>query len=156
MSDRLGVMHDGSLLQVGTPEDIYEHPRSRFVADFIGEINLLDGTVGSDGTVVLKGGYVLPLDHQIGAGAAVNVALRPEQLHLVLADDSDLIPPNASRLVGTVGRRVYFGESYYYEVTSEAGALDVRQENRPGLTLFEPGQRVAVHWDPSAAAMLEE
>ncbi len=156
MSDRLGVMHDGSLLQIGTPKDIYEHPRSRFVADFIGEINLLDGRVGSDGSVVLNGGYVVPLDHTIAVGASVNVALRPEQLHLVTANDVDLIPPNASRLDGTVGRRVYFGESYYYEVSSEAGALDVRQENRPGLTLFDPGQRVTVHWDPSAAAILEE
>ena len=140
MSDRLGVMNDGSLLQVGTPEDIYEHPRSRFVADFIGEINLVEGSV-VDGVAVL------------GGDGGLTVALRPEQLHV--STDPAEVPAGASRVEGTIGRRVYFGESYYYEVETAAGPLDVRQENRPGLALLEPGERVVVHWDPSAAAVLE-
>ncbi len=152
MSDRLGVMNEGSLLQVGTPTDIYEHPQSRFVADFIGEINLLDGVV-SNGAVTLGGGYVLPLDHAVAAGTPVNVALRPEQLRISRSDDQ--VPDGASRVEGTIGRRVYFGESYYYEVSTPAGLLDVRQENRPGLALLEPGERVVVYWDPSSAAVLE-
>lgn len=153
MSDRLGVMNEGKLLQVGSPSDIYEHPRSRFVADFIGEINLVSGKV-TGGGVELGGGYLIPLDHSIAEGTNVDVALRPESLHVSRSADS--VPVTASYIDGTIGRRVYFGDSYYYEVETHAGPLDVRQENRAGLDLVEPGERVTVYWDPSAAAVLEE
>ena len=153
MSDRVGVMNEGKLLQIGTPTDIYEHPQSRFVADFIGEINLVHGTVTNAG-VELGGGYVIPLEHSIAVGTAVDVALRPESLHVSRTPDG--VPSAASRVDGTVERRVYFGDSYYYEIDTPAGPLDVRQENRHGLDLLEAGERVVVHWDPSAAAVLQE
>ena len=88
MADRIGVMHDGQLLQIGAPEEIYEQPADRFVADFIGETNFLEGrleeTKGERGSVrTRKGGLVLqgmlPAE-RIATGADVTLTIRPEKL----------------------------------------------------------------------------
>ena len=82
MSDRIAVMHDGKLLQVGTPEEIYERPTSRFVADFIGQTNLLEGTVEDAATVCLANGARVAASSDHGVGAKVALSLRPERAQL--------------------------------------------------------------------------
>jgi spermidine/putrescine transport system ATP-binding protein len=88
LSDRIAVMQGGRILQMGTPREIYERPAHRFVADFIGEINLLDGQVSGPGKVRLDCGAEVsaPADH--APGARVTVAIRPERA--MLAQDGDL------------------------------------------------------------------
>lgn len=152
MSDRIGVMSAGKLLQVDAPQAIYENPTSRFVADFIGEINLLQGRVGRDRAVTLTGGQAIDLHTEADAGTTVSVALRPERLGIAAGDEP--VPDGANRIEGTVRRRVYFGDSYYYEVDTQAGVIHVKQENRPGIALVEPGTVVTVYWNPRAAAVL--
>ena len=68
MADRIAVMHDGNLLQVGTAEEIYAHPANRFVADFIGQTNLIDATVADDQMVVLANGSKVPRPKPLCAG----------------------------------------------------------------------------------------
>ncbi|HJM27238.1 MAG TPA: ABC transporter ATP-binding protein, partial [Acidimicrobiales bacterium] len=80
MSDRIGVMHDGRLLQVDTPETIYEHPTTRFVADFIGQTNFLEATVTAADEVVLANGDRLRLSTEHSGGTPVAVTVRPERL----------------------------------------------------------------------------
>ncbi len=88
MSDRIAVMSQGHILQVGTPTEIYERPTARFVADFIGESNFLEGTLagvsGEVGTVRLPGGAQVQGRAQPGlaAGAAVALSIRPEKIQI--------------------------------------------------------------------------
>jgi spermidine/putrescine transport system ATP-binding protein len=149
MSDRIGVMDYGRLLQVGEPASIYDHPTSRFVAGFIGDINLVDATVIGAKEVRLGNGHGLPVATQRSAGSFVTLALRPERLELY--DPDEAIPDSHFRLAGKVTRKLYYGDAFYYDV--EVGLdhpLEVKEENRPGVGTYELGDDAVVVWDPSA------
>ncbi len=154
MSDRIGVMNEGRLLQVGTPEEIYESPVNRFVADFIGETNFIEGEVVSEGQVRIDGGFVVRARTHSGPGSKVTLTLRPEKIHLLPRGAS--VPPDRTALEGRVERRVYFGDSHYYEVAVGPHRLEVRIENRPGLARFSPGDEVLAEFHPEAAEALTE
>ena len=154
MSDRIAVMNGGEVLQVGTSEQIYEAPTSRFVADFIGDINLLPVTLKGTATGQLAGEVDVPVSSVGAADGAHWLALRPESLHLVDADSD--VPDGMVRVAGTVLHRVYYGDSYFYDVETAAGRLDVRQENRPGLATHDPGTVLTVWWNPAAANLVTE
>ncbi len=154
MSDRIGVMNEGVLLQVGQPEDIYEHPASRFVADFIGEINLLPATVVDHDAVRLQGGVVIRAATGAGAGEAVTVAIRPERLELYDLDEA--IPDGLNTIEGVVVRRIYHGDVFYYDVDTTAGVIEAKEENRPGVELYEAGDRTVVAWSPQAVTVVQE
>ena len=82
MSDRIAVMAAGKILQVGAPRDIYERPAERFVADFIGDINLMDGKAEPNGTIRLDCGVSLSSADKVQSGGKVTVAIRPERASL--------------------------------------------------------------------------
>ena len=109
MSDRIAVMENGHILQVGTPKEIYNRPAKRFVADFIGDINIIDATLSAvdkgKGKITLPGGATVAADlsgSTVKEGP-VSVAVRPEYITLTKADAKD------ARMVGTVENVVYFG-----------------------------------------------
>ncbi len=154
MSDRIGVMNEGRLLQVGEPEAIYEHPTSRFVADFIGDINLVAAVCVGAGRVRIGDGVEVSVPGVGSAGEAVTVALRPERLYLTVPEGD--VPAGANRVRGRVQRRVYHGDGFAYEVTVAGASLQVRHENTPGHTRFDAGSEVDVYWDPSAANLVED
>lgn len=91
MADRIAVMNAGRIEQLASPTALYDHPNTRFVADFIGSTNIFDGVVATDGAgVVLPSGIVAPA--AIGerpAGELVSASLRPERLSLAKPDKSD-------------------------------------------------------------------
>ncbi len=152
MSDRIGVMSEGRLLQVGASAEIYERPRSRFVADFIGDINLIPARVLGSGEVELAGALKVAAASVEGDSVGHSLALRPEQLHLVAKEDET--PTGSNTMTGTVVHRVYYGDSYAYDVDTPAGPISVRQENRPGLALHDPGEHVIVWWSPAASSLV--
>jgi putative spermidine/putrescine transport system ATP-binding protein len=120
MSDRIAVMANGRVQQVGTPADLYENPASRFVADFVGDNNFLDGVVVShDGrisVVQLSGiGTVSCRRSAAPVGGCVTLALRPE--HLSIGDTA----PGWNRVSGTVQDRVYTGSSTKYWIDAAEG-----------------------------------
>ncbi|HEY5650376.1 MAG TPA: ABC transporter ATP-binding protein [Acidimicrobiia bacterium] len=154
MSDRIGVMSDGKLLQVGGPQDIYEHPRSRFVADFIGEINLMPAVAADRGSVKLLDGQVLMAAHGAEPGQAVTVAIRPERFTLFRPGDE--IPSDRSSIAGKVVRRIYHGDVFLYDVETAEGLLEVKEENRPTVKVFDVDAPVTVTWSPSAATVIED
>lgn len=154
MSDRIGVMNDGQLLQVDDPQQLYEHPKSRFVANFIGEINLLDGTVADPTTVALTGGTKVRAAVDRPAGHAVTIAIRPERLGLDAAAHAPAAGLNS--IEGTVARRIYHGDVYFYTVDTAAGKVDVKEENRPSVIRHDEGDRVHVSWDPTATSVIED
>jgi spermidine/putrescine transport system ATP-binding protein len=149
MSDRIGVMNEGNLLQVDSPAGLYEHPRSRFVANFIGEINLLDGVVADSSSVDVSGTLI-----QAASGAFVGehvaLGIRPERLSIA----ADAVAEGRGRIEGTVTARIYHGDLHFYSVETVAGTLRVKEENRPGLPLHDEGARVTVHWNPASVSVL--
>jgi len=153
MSDRIGVMHEGRLLQVGTPQEIYERPTSRFVAGFIGEINLLFATVVDHASVRLAGGRLVAAATGVAAGSEVTVALRPERLELYGL--GEVVPATLNAVRGRVTRRVYFGDVFFYDVDTTDGVIEVKEENRPGVDLHEIGEEAVVAWDPVATTVVE-
>ena len=147
MSDRIAVMHAGKVEQLGTPEELYERPTSRFVADFIGSTNLLRGTLEADGWVRLDSGdraHVAPGERQIGA--TVELSVRPEAISLV--------PPSAEGAIkGAVEQAAYLGTTISYQIRTPGGlALSVLTP-KTGIRL-PVGSDVAVTWSPSEALVL--
>ena len=131
MSDRVAVMRDGLILQVGDPSEIYDRPAKRFVADFIGDINILRGSVvssqGDKARVKLETGYEGEAGLPAGAddlGNRVSVAIRPEQLSF--ADNAI-----AADLSGSIQHISYFGSGFDYEVLMPSGeSVTLQVQNR--------------------------
>ncbi len=104
MSDTIVVMDKGSIQQIGTPEDIYNEPKNAFVADFIGESNIIDGIMPEDKVVQMYGRRFPCLDSGFAPGEAVDVVIRPE--------DIDIVPVEQGQLTGTVTSVTFKGMQY--------------------------------------------
>lgn len=165
MSDRIAVMHDGRVLQVGSPTEIYERPSCRFVADFIGETNFIDGEVAGqeNGQVVVRIRPDLtirvPKGEEITANSeVVTVAIRPEKIRLLeqpLSSSENCLP-------GIIHEVVYIGTDTHFQVSlTEDLTIRVRQQNRVPATdrqiyFGERGDKVYVAWSPESALLLVE
>ena len=154
MSDRIGIMSEGRLLQVASSEEIYERPATRFVADFIGETNFISGVIAAAGEVNVGDGVSVRARTHSPVGTEVTLTLRPEKidLHPAAVD----APAHFNRLAGRVVRRLYYGDSLYYEVDLGPAVIDARSENRPGVPRFEAGDDVVVAFHPESAEALTE
>ena len=104
MSDTIVVMDKGSIQQIGTPEDIYNEPKNAFVADFIGESNIIDGIMPEDNVVQMYGRRFPCLDGGFAPNEAVDVVIRPE--------DIDIVPVEQGQLIGTVTNVTFKGMQY--------------------------------------------
>lgn len=135
MSDTIVVMNEGKIQQMGSPEDIYNEPKNAFVADFIGESNLLDGVMIKDNLVTMLGAELPCVDGGFKSNEAVDVVIRPE--------DVDLVAPSESQIVGTVTYTLFKG--VHYEMTVEAnGYLWTVHSTK----LFTVGSQVGIHVVP--------
>jgi len=159
MASRVAVMSEGRLLQVGAPAEIYETPASRFVADFIGNVNLMEGTLDVDEADHCVIGCA-DVRHYVGHGISghpgmrVTVALRPEKIHL------SRTPPNFrdfNAVQGTVAELSYFGSYTVYHLRLPSGAtLKVSQANthRHRDDPLTWGDAAWAHWSRSAHVVL--
>lgn len=160
MASRMAVMSAGGIVQEGSPAEIYEAPNSRFIADFIGAVNLIEGRV-----VATAGGALtiecpelaaaLTASHSavLARGTAVVLAVRPEKITLAGAPPADL----ANRVPGTVREVAYRGEASTYHVVLAGGrTLRVTLSNRrPGAQPgFGAGTRVWLGWEAGAGVVL--
>lgn len=118
MSDRVAVMRAGEILQLGTPEDIYNEPQSAFVADFIGDSNILAGTMVRDRLVRFLGCAFPCVDSGFGEEAEVDVVVRPEDLKLRPIDDPVQGVPQ-----GVVESLLFKGVHYEMKVRSGDNVL---------------------------------
>jgi spermidine/putrescine transport system ATP-binding protein len=155
MADTIAVMNHGRIEQAGSAEELYERPRTAFVANFLGVSNLVDGKVLERGvemaTVATGDGTVqIPCARMAeGAGDAVRIGVRPEKIDLVPAADG--VPPGRNALHGTVAVASFLGVSIQYLVTAPGGEeLTVISPNRDGQQArsLGPGQDVLLTWDP--------
>ena len=104
MSDTVVVMDGGKIQQIGTPEDIYNEPKNAFVADFIGESNIIDGIMRADGVVEIFNRKFQCLDNGFAKDEPVDVVIRPE--------DIDIVPEREGQLRGTVTNVTFKGVHY--------------------------------------------
>ena len=153
LSDRIGVMRMGNLEQVGPSEEMYRSPKTRFVAEFLGDANLLEGvaaTDGTDATVTMPGGSAIRVetlpDSLLGKRCAV--VLRAESVDL--AELGSALPETNNGFEGTIALRVFEGPAVYYEV--DVAALGARLKVSRSVTgrrvPLEVGENVAVRWNP--------
>jgi spermidine/putrescine transport system ATP-binding protein len=156
MSDRIAVMNEGKVEQLGPPRDIYEHPATRFVAGFIGTSNILSGDVKSisgDSAVIISGDgqhVEVPLRDGLSAAAGdkLELTVRPEKINLRL--DADAAGRAGCRLRGTVTEVVYLGTSTNYNVVTSTGdevTVFVQNSNDAG-DVADRGQEVWLTWEP--------
>jgi spermidine/putrescine transport system ATP-binding protein len=158
LSDRIGIMSDGELLQVGAPQDIYERPATRFVADFVGNLNEVEATIESvsDGraTCRLGDGQVLAADvgEDLGPGSRIRVAVRPERIRLHRRPGPADVE---SRVNGVVETVVYLGPNTQYVVATDTlGTVVVSELSDPGREPIAAGDEVALAWPADASIVL--
>jgi putative spermidine/putrescine transport system ATP-binding protein len=135
MSDRIAVMQAGRIAQLGAPRDIYDRPASRFVADFIGDTNILDGQPRASG-LVLPGGWVSPAA-TLPAGVRA-VALRPEQVRLTA--------PGAGLVDAVVEEVNFLGDSLLLKLGLPQGLALLARVPRDAAAGIAPGSRTGVAW----------
>ncbi len=162
LASRIAVMDRGQVVQVGTPAEIYEFPRSRFVADFVGSTNLFEGTVSgcTDGLVSVR---CVEIDTELlvddsgsySVGQRVWVALRPEKVRLAKQ------PVNGARinqLRGTVWELGYLGNRSTYQIKTTSGKLVTvfaQNERRTSEAAIDWSDEVFVSWSADAAVVLQ-
>jgi spermidine/putrescine transport system ATP-binding protein len=150
MADSIAVMNAGHIEQLGTPEELYDLPRTAFVAEFLGVSNLLQGSVAGIDTVRLEGGgeiRVLP-EALEGRSGPVAVGVRPEKIRL----GSDAV----NRIDGRVVESAYVGVATQYVVETAHGRIQVYVQNvEPGARSVAPGDGVTLSFSPDVVFVVE-
>jgi len=135
IADRIVVMRQGLIEQIGSPREIYEQPATRFVADFIGRVNLLPGRV-SDGTLQLLGKQFPVAERDLPQGEIV-CAIRPEQINLARM--------NGTRPTAIIQDVTYLGATVHYRVEIQE-TTELNVEVPSPQAVYEPGERVGLNW----------
>ena len=135
MSDKVVVMSDGMIQQTGTPEEIYNEPENAFVADFIGESNIISATMVKDRLVKILGVPFPCVDVGFGQNTHVDVVIRPE--------DIDLLKPGQGSMGGVVTHLIFKGVHYEMEVMANNYEWLVHSTD-----MFPVGTEVSIHVDP--------
>ncbi|MGS0754954.1 ABC transporter ATP-binding protein [Roseateles sp. GG27B] len=160
MASRIAVMSEGRILQIGAPADIYETPATRFVADFIGNVNMMEGTLSVDEPdhVIIE---CADCTHYVGhgitgtEGMAVGVALRPEKIRL----SGDKPAGEFNRVLGKVRELSYFGAFTVYHLQLPSGQVIKVSESNMERHRSEPltwDQEVWASWTPTAQVVLTQ
>jgi putrescine transport system ATP-binding protein len=160
MANRIGVMHAGKLVQVGTPAEIYEDPKSRWVAEFIGEVNLFDGPIsghqGGLASVDTKAGrLVVARKDGFDDGQAVSIAVRPEKVEILREPKSDAL----NMLHGHVVDIAYLGDLSVYKLRDQHGLIvkaSVANRDRRASSLLHRGDEAWITFAPDAAVLLKD
>lgn len=155
MSDRLAVMNRGAIEQIGTPREIYEHPSSRFVTDFIGESNILEGKVVSldrDEVELAFAGQRIraPRNRDHAIGDSVSFVVRPENVRLGETPNG----PTTNHIRGAVRNETYQGALIRYEIDVEGQTIVAELQNTPGNPAFAVAQPLTVTWPVESTAVL--
>ncbi|HJZ21745.1 MAG TPA: ABC transporter ATP-binding protein, partial [Bradyrhizobium sp.] len=147
LADRICLMKQGRIEQLGTPEDIYDRPRSAFVADFIGISNVMHGVVEPDQMIRTDDGALpLPDSCAVRTGQPCALVVRPEKMFLCAADEAFVS--------GAIEESIYAGSETKLLVRLASGAL-ITVRRQAGLPIGAIGERVFVRWDRRQARLLE-
>lgn len=170
MATRCAVMNQGIVQQVASPADLYEHPANRFVAGFIGSVNLFEGQVvgsGPDHDVIASDMIDAPISvahaASVAPGERLWVAIRPERIEMTRRSEDDPplmvanMPAGHNVVAGVICQKAYLGSETVYEVRQESGInIRVLRSNavRSGDQDFAPGQPVWLTWHPTSPVIL--
>jgi putative spermidine/putrescine transport system ATP-binding protein/spermidine/putrescine transport system ATP-binding protein len=152
MSDRIGILRDGRLVQEGPPEDIYDRPKSEFAATFLGDANILRGEATgngirlSDGTSIMAASITKPV-----AGNTASCAVRPERIRIAALPARTGEAGNS--LTGRVSKRIFAGNSSTYFVDRDGQTIKVLVQNAGQEQLGE-GQDVVLNWSPESTVLI--
>jgi spermidine/putrescine transport system ATP-binding protein len=163
MADTIAVMNHGRIEQMGAPADLYENPMTTFVANFLGQSNLITGTVtkriDDQVLVEIRGRRImLPQSRVHADGSAVHVGVRPEKIQISLAGDpaDDSRTSLRNELSGVVTDSSFTGVSTQYQVRLPWGQeVMVFEQNMRRDTRIVPGQSVQLHWEPAHTFALD-
>ncbi len=166
MADTVAVMNQGIIEQMGAPLELYESPRTAFVANFLGQSNLFPALVvernGDD--IVLEdpdGTFQMPMSRVADVvdtqrGARVLVGVRPEKIHIERFDDAAAAPKDGNFVDGHVTAESFLGVSTQYEVMTPAGeTISVFSQNLSGKGIIPVGEKVRLTWAPSHGFVLD-
>jgi spermidine/putrescine transport system ATP-binding protein len=153
LSDSVAILDRGRIVQSGAPTEIYERPKTRFAAAFLGDANFLEGTATADGVDVAGRLVRLPGPPPAG-GARVTLAVRPEKIALLPAGAG--VPAGDNALPGRVETVIYAGAASTYLLAGPAGEpVKVFAQNREP-TLRAAGEAVTLAWSPAHTILLED
>ena len=162
MADRIGVMNQGRLVQVATPAEVYEQPNSRWVASFVGDVNMMECTLVESGPL---GGALecaglgrMRVARRIDGpnGAMLWIALRPEKIQLAAQGAPT---PDENCFAGTVREIGYLGDLSIYKIRTEGGfdiKVSAASRTRLGVSQIVRGDRVTVSWPADAGVVLTQ
>ncbi|TGT65572.1 MULTISPECIES: ABC transporter ATP-binding protein [unclassified Mesorhizobium] len=153
LADRIGIMKDGAMVQIGTPRELYERPTSRFVAGFLGEASVFAITglsAGSEASATIEGGLSMRINPANAARGGKYVCIRPENV---------MIGQEAARLPnvyeGVITESLYTAGSVRYRITAPAGqSLVSRALPHTGFQLYETGRTVKFGWSPDDVCVI--
>ena len=157
MSDRIAVMNQGGIEQIGTPEEIYARPATRFVAGFVGQINLVEGVVlaarGGIATVKAPNGAVILVatEAEIAVGGNCLIAIRPERMSLV----GGTAPSRRNEIAGRIVQRIFSGSIVKLIVDAGSGLMLSVEGRISEVSGLSPGDDVKLGFDPGEAILLE-
>ena len=143
--DRIAVMNDGIVQQVGTPKELYEQPANLFVANFLGTANILEGHISGDGTARLfetSGGLRLPVPPDANIPPAAKMVFRPQDVTIIATDVAE--KPGTARVTGLVSYREFLGASVRYGVRAGTAEFAVDCPFHAGDTLYDVGATVTL------------
>jgi putrescine transport system ATP-binding protein len=159
VADRIAVMNRGKLVQVGTPVEVYERPNSRWVAGFVGDVNLIEGRVTAvypSFVTVEREGMRLRVAHAPVSPGPVAVALRPEKIRIAHSVPDGAFENGAAGTVTDIG---YLGTVSHYKVRLDDGFVlkaAVMNEQRQAARTINPNDRVWLSWTPESGVLLTE
>ncbi len=155
ISDRVAVLQAGRVVQIGTAEELFEQPRTRFVAEFIGKTNLVDGIAEGPNTAARGNLRLRVASGDLEPGAPVVISIRPHQIEMAPSEPTMPTVPDANALTGTVRRASYLGDAVDYQVQLEESDVVLRVTG-PAPPHARVGERVSLTIAPAACVPLTE
>ena len=154
MSDRIALLREGRIVQVGTPDELYERPVELYAAEFLGESNIFRGTVRGDDFLDRDSGASMKVANAAGDGAAA-IVLRPEKVQVRSAQDE--VPPGCNALSGTVHEVLYLGSERRIEIRLPGGrSIISRLRSDDQHSRVAPGASVVAYWRPEDALVMPD
>jgi spermidine/putrescine transport system ATP-binding protein len=153
LSDTVAILDQGKIIQEGEPADIYERPRSRFAASFLGDANFMTGRAAEDG-IEIAAGLIRTSDKLPAAGTTVTVAVRPEKLRI--GRPGEVCGSEENSLEATVKEIVYAGAVSTYMLDGAGGTpIKLLTQNRESAAA-SPGESVTLFWSPAHTVLLRD
>ena len=153
MSDRVALMNDGVIAQLGTAHELYERPATRFVAEFIGESNVIEGRLETSSAFVSSSGlrFTVAGDGDAAVGQRLILVLRPEKVSMARRS------PDEQSIRGQVKERLYVADFTRYRVqVSDELVITVKVQNHRSAVIAEEGEPVELFFDPADARLLQQ